>query len=161
MAKKKAFFAQASVLKRLAAFALDMLIINVILLWPFKSSFEGLLPKTDSFKEAFNYLSSDGVGNALMILMFASSLITILYFVLLEKKFSQTPGKMLFKLFVRPQTKELKNWQLWVRSMFLIPIFPFVLLWFIDPIVMFFNKDNQRLSEILSKTKTVESYTLK
>ncbi|MBL7056530.1 RDD family protein [Candidatus Woesearchaeota archaeon] len=161
MAKKKQFFAQASVLKRLAAFAIDMLIINIILLWPFKSSFEELLPDTNSFTEAFNHLSSDGVGNALMILMFASSLITILYFVLLEKKFSQTPGKMLFKLFVRPQTKELKNWQLWVRSMFLIPIFPFVLLWFIDPIVMFFNKDNQRLSEILSKTKTVESYTLK
>jgi len=161
MAKKKAFFAQASVLKRLAAFAIDMLIINILLLWPFKNSFEKLLPDTDSFSEAFNYLSSDGIGNALMILMFASSLVTILYFVLLEKKFAQTPGKMLLKLYVRSQVKELKNWQLWVRCMFLIPIFPFVLLLFIDPIVMFFNKDNQRLSEILSKTVTVQNYVLK
>jgi len=77
-----------------------------------------------------------------------------------EKKLQQTPGKMVFNLYVKSQTKDLKYWQLFVRSMFLIPLFPFILLWLIDPIVMFFNKDSQRLSEILSKTKVVEKYKI-
>jgi uncharacterized RDD family membrane protein YckC len=79
---------------------------------------------------------------------------------ILEKELNQTPGKMLFNLYVTSQTKDLKYWQLFVRSMFLIPVFPFVLLWVIDPIVMLFTKENQRLSEILSRTKVVEKYKL-
>jgi len=84
--------------------------------------------------------------------------LAILYFMLLEKKLNQSPGKILFNLYVVSQEKELKYWQLFVRNMFLIPFFPFVLLWIIDPIVMLFTKQNQRLSEILSRTKTVEKY---
>ena len=79
---------------------------------------------------------------------------------IMEKKLNQTPGKMLFNLYVNSQTKDLKYWQLFIRSIFLIPLFPFVLLWLIDPLVMFFTKENQRLSEILSKTKVVEKYNL-
>jgi uncharacterized RDD family membrane protein YckC len=84
-----------------------------------------------------------------------------LYFVILENKLRQSIGKMIFNLYVEGQDKDIKYWQLFARSMFLIPIFPFVLLWIIDPIVMLFTKENQRLSEILSKTKVVERYSLR
>ena len=159
VAAKKTFLAQASVLKRIGAFIVDLLIINIIILFPFRSIFEGILP-AGNFSEAFDFLRSPESSMILEIIMIAVGILTILYFMLLEKKIGQTPGKMLFGLFVRSQGKDLKNWQLFVRSMFLIPIFPFVLLWLIDPIVMLFTKENQRLSEILSRTKVVEQYQI-
>ena len=71
----------------------------------------------------------------------------------------QTIGKMLMKIYVVSDTKTLNPWQLLVRNLVFIPIFPFVLLWLIDPLFMFFTKTNQRLSEILSKTRVVEKYS--
>ena len=159
VAAKKTFLAQASVLKRTGAFIVDLLIINIVILFPFRSIFEGVLP-TANFSEALDFLRSPESSMILEVIMIAVGILTMLYFMLLEKKIAQTPGKMLFGLFVRSQGKDLKNWQLFVRNMFLIPIFPFVLLWLVDPIVLLFTKENQRLSEILSRTKVVEQYRI-
>jgi uncharacterized RDD family membrane protein YckC len=155
----KTLYAQASIMKRLLAFAVDLLIINIVILFPFDRVYEKLFP-TGSFSKTFEFLSSNTNNLSITIVTLTVSLITILYFVILEKKLKQTPGKMLFKLYIDGQGKDLRYWQLFIRSMFLIPLFPFVLLWFIDPIIMFFNKDNQRLSEILSRTKVVEKYKI-
>ena len=73
---------------------------------------------------------------------------------------SQTIGKMLMKVYVASDNNTLKAWQLLARNLVFIPIFPFVLLWILDPLFMFFTKTNQRLTEILSKTRVVEKYTL-
>lgn len=157
--KKKAFFAQASVLKRIIAFIIDILLVNLIILFPFRRLFDSIIPQTSSFSKTFEFLSENsGFSGTITIIMFAVALITILYFMTFEKKLGQSPGKMILNLYVESSKKDLKYWQLFVRSMFLIPVFPFILLWFIDPIVMFFTKENQRLSEILSSTKTVEKY---
>ena len=131
----------------------------MIILFPFKRIFDNVVPKTESFSKTVDFLSNNAEYNifiTLLILLVAA--LTILYFVILEKKLKQSVGKMLFNLYVESKTKDLKYWQLFVRSMFLIPLFPFVLLWIIDPVVMLFTKENQRLSEILSKTKVVEKY---
>lgn len=156
-ANKKIIFAQASVLKRAAAFAIDILTVNLIILFPFDTVYRKIVP-SDSFSEAFRFLSSNANSTSIRIIIMSASIVTILYFVIFEKKLRQTPGKMLFRLYVKEEGKDLKYWQLFIRSMFLMPLFPFVLLWIIDPIVMLFTKDNQRLSEILSRTKVVEEY---
>ena len=155
--KGKEFLAQASVLKRLFAFLIDLLIINVIVLFPFKRIFSSIVPDPESFSKTMNFLSNNS-SIAFTVIVLAVAFLSILYFMIFEKKLQQSPGKMLFNLYVKSQTKDLKYWQLFVRSVFLIPLFPFILLWIIDPLVMFFNKDGQRLSEILSKTKVVERY---
>lgn len=155
--REKTIFAQASILKRAAAFAIDLLIINIVILFPFDSVFQKIIP-SNSFSEAFEFLSSNADSASIKAIIVSASIVTILYFVIFEKKLKQTPGKMLFRLYVKGQGKDLKSWQLFVRSMFLIPLKPFVLLWIIDPIVMLFTKENQRLSEILSRTKVVEMY---
>ncbi len=154
---KKVIFAQASILKRAAAFAIDLLVVNMAVLFPFDSVLEKAIPNY-SLSETFDFLRSNAGNASITTIIIFASLITILYFVLFEKKLRQTPGKMVFKLYVEGQGKDLKYWQLFVRSMFLIPLFPFALLWIIDPIVMLFTKENQRLSEILSRTKVVEKY---
>ena len=158
--KGKTILAQASILKRAVAFIIDLLIINVVILFPFRRIFDRIIPKTGSFSKTMDFLSSNELNISLTVILLLIAFITILYFMIMEKKLNQTPGKMLFNLYVNSQTKDLKYWQLFIRSIFLIPLFPFVLLWLIDPLVMFFTKKNQRLSEILSKTKVVEKYNL-
>jgi uncharacterized RDD family membrane protein YckC len=153
--KRKAIVQQASVLKRLIAFIIDLFIINTIILFPFKKALEELIP-SQSFSKTFEFVNNMNNSTSLTIIIVAISFVIILYFMILEKNLNQTPGKMLFNLYVTSQTKDLKYWQLFVRSMFLILLFPFILLLFIDPIVMIFSKEKQRLSEILSKTKVVE-----
>lgn len=159
--KRKAFFVQASVLKRIGAFLIDLLIINWIILIPFREIFTSIIPEAGSFSKTLDLLSSSAEYNAFItVLMVLIAFLAILYFMILEKKLRQTVGKMIFNLHVEGQNKGLSYWQLFVRSMFLIPVFPFVLLWFIDPVVMLFTKENQRLSEILSRTKVVEKYKI-
>ena len=88
------------------------------------------------------------------------SLLAFLYFFIMESKMGQTIGKKIMNLHVAGETKDLKKWQVFVRSLLFIPIFPFDLLVIIDPLFMFFRSSNQRLSEILSKTRVVEKYTV-
>ena len=101
---------------------------------------------------------------------------------MLEKKMGQTIGKMLMKIYVvdarekvagenartlafmasshsTSDNNNLKTWQLLARNLVFIPMFPFVLLWVLDPLFMFFTKTNQRLTEILGRTKVVEKYS--
>lgn len=83
-------------------------------------------------------------------------LLAFMYFTVLEKKFEQSIGKMMTHIYVVSDEKEMKFWQVAVRNLFFIPIFPFILLWVLDPLLMIINKQNKRLSEIVSKTKVVE-----
>lgn len=159
--KEKTFIAPALVWKRIAAFFIDMIIINLVVLFPFRSLFEDIMPKNYSFSEAYKFLStSANYTSFLTSVSFIMSILIILYFYLMERKMSQTIGKMLMKIYVVSGNKDLKIWQLLTRNLVFIPIFPFILLWILDPLFMLFTKTNQRLSEILSKTKVVEKYSL-
>ena len=63
-------------------------------------------------------------------------------------------------IYIVSDAGDMKRWQALVRNLMFIPIFPFDFLFIADPIVMLFTKTNQRLSEILSKTRVVENYRL-
>ena len=84
------------------------------------------------------------------------AVLSITYFTVLEYSIQQTLGKKLLNLKVIALNKNPKIWQYWVRSLFLVPLFPFILLWFIDPLYLFFNKQGQRFTEQLSKTKVIQ-----
>jgi uncharacterized RDD family membrane protein YckC len=159
--KERAFIGPALVWKRLFAFVADLLIINLVLFFPFKRIIQKSIPEFASYSEAYSFLSANqSYTTTLTIVSLVMSLFAVLYFALLEQKLGQTPGKMLFNIFVISDVKKLSFWQCVVRSLFLIPVFPFFLLWIIDPLFLFFTKTNQRLSEILSKTRTVSKYVM-
>ena len=159
--KERTFTGPALIWKRIAAFFIDMTIINLFVFFPFRKLFESIVPKNYSFSEAYRFLgtSTDFTG-FISSVSFVMSMFIILYFYLLEKKMQQTIGKAIMKIYVVSDNNELKKWQLLVRNIVFIPLFPFVLLWILDPLFMFFNKSNQRLSEILSKTKVIEKYRM-
>ncbi len=158
--KEKTFIGPALLWKRIAAFFIDLMIINLVVLLPFRRLFQSMMPKDYSFSEAYRLLSgSTDYTRFISSVSFVISVLIILYFLMLESKMSQSIGKMLMKIYVVSDNKFLKKWQLLTRNIVFIPIFPFVLLWVLDPLFMFFTKTNQRLTEILSKTKVVEKYS--
>lgn len=159
--KEKTFVGPALVWKRIAAFFIDIVIINLIVLLPFKSLFEGIVPKEYTLSEAYRLLStSTNYTSYINSIAFVISMLVVLYFTMLESRMGQSIGKFIMKIYVVSETNSLKTWQTLVRNLVFIPIFPFILLWIVEPLFMFFTKTNQRLTEILSKTKVVERYSL-
>ena len=156
----KEIAAQASILKRAFAFAIDILLVEFIVLFPFSRIFDKIVPQEASISEAFKLLRGSYYDSSLIIIVILTAIPTIAYFAMLEKDFGQTIGKKLLHLYVVSDGKDMKHWQAIARSLFLLPVFPFVLLMFIDPLVMLFTKEHQRLSEILSRTKVVEKYSI-
>ena len=158
--KEKVFTGPASIFRRFFAFVIDLLVIDFIIIFPFRGILEKIMPKA-SYKEAYQFLlSNPGYNYLISVIMVVAGILSIFYFALLEYRLNQSIGKMFLGIFARNEMKEKRFWQYLVRSMFLLPVFPFVLLWIVDPIFMFFTKNNQRLSEILSKTKTEQGYLM-
>ncbi len=146
----------APIFRRILAFIVDLIIINLFIVSPYRSLFEKILP-TESFMETFDLLQKmeGNLGSIYIIIMLV--IISILcYFIILEKILGQTLGKRLMDIYVVDiEGRKLSIWQLFARSMFLIPVLPFMLLWIVDPVFTLFNKDNQRFMEYLTKSKTV------
>ena len=133
--------------KRLVAFAFDVMIIEFLLLYPF----------TDIAEKAFSSMDASFVafqGNVLPLIL-AIAAIYVLYFALFEYYLGQTIGKMLMKIVsVTIDNKRMSFIQAIGRNLFLIPVFPFIILWPLDIIFIIWKRIS--LSEILTKTKTVE-----
>lgn len=159
--QEKTFTGPALLWKRIAAFFIDIMIINLVVLLPFRSLFQNIIPEDYSFSEAYKFLSSStNYTSYISSISFIMSILMILYFLMLENKMGQTIGKRLMGVYVVSDNNTLSKWQLLIRNLVFIPIFPFVLLWIVDPLFMFFTKTNQRLTEILSKTRVMEKYNL-
>ncbi len=157
---ERTFVGSALVWKRIVAFFIDMLIITLFILFPFRRLFEDIIPKTYSFTEAYRFLISAENASYTVIVYLAASILMFLYFYILERRMGQSIGKKIMGIYVTSDANKVKGWQYLVRNLFLISIFPFDLLIIVDPLFMLFHKNSQRLSEILSNTKVVEIYKL-
>lgn len=159
--KEKRFTGVAPVWKRFFAFIIDLLIIDFVIIFPFRNIILKIIPVGIPYSQAYDFLiGNPGFTRLISIITITISIFAILYFSILELKLNQTVGKIFMNIYVISESKKFRYWQALIRSLFFLPIFPFILLWVIDPIVLFFNKNNQRLSEILSKTRTIQNYTI-
>lgn len=157
--KERTFVGPALLWKRIIAFIIDMLIIILFVLFPFRNAIKSIVPVNYSFAETYKFLSNAENAPYILAVYFAASILMFLYFYIMETKMAQTIGKRIMSIYVTADN-ELKKWQILVRNLLFIPAFPFDLLIILDPLFMFFTKTNQRLSEILSRTKVVEVYSL-
>ena len=159
--KGNSFVGPALVWKRIAAFLIDIMIVLLVLSFPFRKLLLKTFPKSYSFSQMLQMLGQDSsLTGYLASVYFAMSVLAFMYFYLLEKKMSQTIGKKIMNIYVVSDTGQMARWQLLLRNLFLIPIFPFDLLFIVDPLFMIFTKSNQRLTEILGKTRVVGKYSL-
>jgi len=138
----------ASIFKRLFAFVIDILIVDLVLLWPF----DKVLSSVFSGKISASSLAEMMSGKYYLI--FSVTLVFFLYFVLFEQRLGQTIGKMLVNIYSVSKQGEMSTWQAIGKNLFLIPAIPFIFLWVIDPVLILFR--NESLSEILTRTKTIE-----
>ncbi len=138
---------------RVMAFLIDLVIINIVLFGPLKPLLLKLIPNP-SFS-SIGFASAETV-DAISSIVFFASVIALFYFVLLEYLLGQTPGKMFFSLKVASDNTGVSFWSCVLRSLFVFPFFPFIILWLADPLFAFFNHKKNRLSEVLSRTRTVQ-----
>ncbi|HIJ18251.1 TPA: RDD family protein [Candidatus Woesearchaeota archaeon] len=139
--------------KRAAAFVIDAAIVYAILFLAIGGKLATALPDAASFAESYALMAESSILNWVSVIF---SLMLLLYFLLLERRFGQSIGKMAMGLHVQSDSGHISFWQHLGRAMFLIPVFPFMVLWIADPIAMLFTRNNRRLSEIVSKTRVVE-----
>jgi uncharacterized RDD family membrane protein YckC len=144
----------ANILKRMLAFLLDMIILS-FLAFPLQAFMK--IEQKETFSETLKAMvASPEVGSRIALVAFFFAILAILYFTILEYMTRQSVGKIMFGLHVDAIDRKLGFWQALGRNLFLLPFIPFSILAIVDPFVMLFTKDNQRLSEILTKTKVVE-----
>jgi len=132
----------ASFWRRATAFIIDIILLDIIVTAPFTSIFEGMLARTESIL-AVTYTAQEFAA------ILGLFLVVYGYFVVFEYVLGQTPGMML--LGTRAENTE-ELWRPLVRNSFLLPAFPFVLFWLIEPIVILLKK--QSVLERLSSTRT-------
>lgn len=154
--KERKFVGPASFLKRVAAFLIDLFVIYFIIGYPLNSLLKKLIPPTDSFTDYFKYLVDPQFPPIAFVVIASLEIISLLYFVALEYRLGQSLGKMMMKIYIVSDKKELKIWQVVVRSLFLLVD----IIWMIDVIYYVFNKEKRRLFEVLSKTRTVQKYVM-
>ena len=157
----RTFVGPALLWKRALSFIVDLLIINLTIFFPFRSLLQRLLPAFSTFQETYAYLlAHPGIQESIISLSLMMAFFGLLYFAFMEYRLHTTPGKMLFRIYITSEHKQLRFWHCLLRSSFMLPIFPFVILWVVDPLFLFFSIKGQRLLEVLSKTRTVERYML-
>ncbi|RLE43722.1 hypothetical protein DRJ48_00055 [Candidatus Woesearchaeota archaeon] len=146
---------EAPIIKRFIAFLVDLFVLNFVVVMPFRSLISSIIPKGD-FSSVYAALESNpNVAVQLSQVYLIIGLLSFVYFTVCEYKIHQTLGKLLFGLYVRSEGPKLGLLQAMVRNIFLIPIFPLILLWFIEPVFILLHPKHRRLLELLSKTKVV------
>jgi uncharacterized RDD family membrane protein YckC len=131
--------------KRTLAFIFDLLLINLVVAWPFQSTLQQYALKEFSID---TILPAEIYFIVLMIFLLA-----LLYFTFLEYYIGQTPGQMLMNMESISLDGNMTFWKALVRNVFILPFFPFYILWALDPIHLIFYK--QRLLERWTGTNTV------
>ncbi len=135
----------AGFFRRMFAFIFDILILDILITAPFTKIFEGLLKRVESNGFwAITYTSKELTAIIIIVI------IIFAYFILFEYLLGQTIGMMLMNTKISGKSS-LSNCIL--RNSFIIPVFPFILLWIIEPIAIIFWK--RGVLEHITNTRTI------
>ncbi len=140
----------APLYKRIIAYLIDLAIVNLIIVSPFKSLLGSLIPTAANFIEFYTALTSM-LSTKVIIITLISGIFAILYWSILEFKIQQTLGSLIMGISVMPLTKKYNFSQALLRN---ITKFSLILL-LLDSIFIFKSDRNQRLTERLSQTMTI------
>lgn len=158
--KQRVTTVPAPIFRRFLAFVLDMLVLDLAVAGPFRRLFLGLFGGGSMADIQRIVESSQSLSLLVMSLLLLLGILFLLYFTILEFTLGQTLGKRLFRLRVENDQKRKQPWQYVVRSLFVIPVFPFLILWVIDPIHMLFSIEGRRWTEKLSRTRVVQDVVI-
>ena len=126
--------------RRIIAYVIDILILNFLILRPFK------------FQVNINKLFAINLTKEFIIISLSVSILTLLYFTLLELTLRQTVGKMIMRIYVSSTKKAFTLQQVLLRN---IPkIVTLVLA--LDVLYAIITKTHQRYFETISNTEVLK-----
>jgi len=131
-------FNYAPLWKRIFAYIIDISLLNLIIIVPFKSII-------NVYKDPKTILLSKTNALDISIALLAIIGLILIYFIYTEYKTKQTLGKLLFGIKVMPDNATLK--QIFIRNI----TKPFGILLIFDTLYIL-KTGNQRYTEIISKT---------
>jgi len=131
--------------RRALAFIFDLLLINLVIAWPFQSTLQKFALRELTFESV---LPAQAYFIVMMIFILA-----LLYFTFLEYYIGQTPGQMIMGIESIANNGKMTFWKALGRNIFILPFFPFYVLWVLEPIYLIFYK--QRFLERWTNTNTV------
>jgi len=160
--KESSFIAPASLIKRFISYFIDLVIVNFVIINPFENVLKKIIPK-GSFSETYQYIQNNpATANTIFFVSILIGILMVAYFAVFEYLLQQTPGKMLMKQYIIKETgPPLRLRDCIISNLTFIPVFPFILLWIIDPIYMIISPKNQRLMERFAGILVVEKYSFK
>lgn len=143
--------------RRILAFLIDLIILNIFVTGAFQKVIRKLLPTEASYTSIQAAIEAQpSLATAVFFIAFLSGIFAILYFALLESQLGYSVGKLFMQIrVVALQNEELTLWKCVIRSLLMIPAFPFIILWVVDPLYALFSPLRQRLLERWSNTATV------
>jgi len=171
------FAVPASLVRRFFAFVLDLFVVQFFLLGPFQGVFGRFFPPEVLHNFDFQALRSmlennPQLSSTVFFLSLGAGAVALLYFSLLQFFMHKTIGMHLLGIDLMvgdnkhgvqgasSLSSPLSFWQCFVRNLFVIPVFPFIIFWIIDPLFMFFNQHHQRLLEKWSRTRMIQMMEL-
>ena len=142
--EERVYVKDASFMRRLVAFLADLLLLDLVVFSVFGSLLAG----------SFNFATIMQNGWSLPLAAYAAAigmaLLGLAYFSLFEYLLGQTPGMMLLNI----RAVNVTFWRALVRNAYLVPIFPFPVLWVVEPVYLLVRKT--RLLELATGTRTIE-----
>jgi uncharacterized RDD family membrane protein YckC len=141
----------ASFWRRAFSVVLDLLFLNLVILWPFQDIV--LRYFGSASLKGSGMLSEISLPPKLYLVLFLISALMLLYFSFFDYYMGQTPGMMLMRIETISVTGELNMFNAILRNCFVMPFFPFYIFWIIDPLYLAFYKE--RLLERMTNTKTI------
>ena len=133
----------ASMLKRSLALIIDILVINFTIAKPFQEILVSYMSNATFFQT---------IPDNIYLIIFQISVLSLLYFSLFQYYFQQTIGMMVLQIYVMPKASFIKCL---IRNLFVLPFFPFSILWVLEPIYL--NFKGIRWLEKVTGTMTVEA----
>ncbi len=143
----------APLIKRIIAFFIDVLIIDIIIVMPFNKYIESITNGQNGFSYFYSLvLKNPEVIFQLAIMSFIIFVLSVAYWSILEFKTRQSIGKMLMNIKVMSKKKGFSFTQCIVRNISK----PITILFLFDVLYMIFKKEKQRYFEKISDTAVVE-----
>lgn len=160
--KQKVYVKNASILRRLLAFILDIFVLNLVVFFPFQSIFSNALGSYSSLSLSnishFSEIIQLKIPGIIYTALFFIFLLSLFYFALLESLTKQTVGMMIMRIYAEDfEAKKVSFFRALIRHLFILPVFPFYILWLVEPLHLAFY--NERFLEKITKTRTVEYTT--
>src|SRR3989344_8299278 len=127
---------QARLYKRVLAYLIDIIVINIVIVSPFKPVISKLISTSD-FYQIYSFLLNNPTQTLSLIkISITIAILSLFYWSILEFKLKQTIGKMLFQIYVTSENKKLTFPQCLLRNLTKMSFF---ILW-IDSINLLTNK---------------------